>query len=113
MNNTSSIFNKQNNISFKRLNKRLIILNAFLLLGFFGVQIFVTSFVGTKTQEIDYTRNQKTNLRQQNSFLEAEVAKEKSLTQAQGIIEKYSLSEKEVNFLQEANLQGVALNYNP
>lgn len=109
--NTNSFLQKQNSISFKRLNSRLLILNAVLVLAFFGVQVFVTSFVGTKTQEIDFTRNEKTELRQENSFLEAEIAKEKSISQAQDVIGKYGLQEKEVNFLQEANLQGVALKY--
>jgi len=109
--NNNNFLQKQGSVSFKKLNKRLVAFNALLILAFFGVQIFVTSFVGTKTQEIDYTRNQKTELRQNNSFLEAEIAKEKSVAQAQDVIEKYSLQEKEVNFLQEANLQGVALKY--
>lgn len=110
MNNNSQIY-KQSSISFKRINKRLFILNTFLILTFFAVQILVTFSVGTKTQEIDYTRKQKQSLRQENAFLEAEVAKEKSLSEAQKIIDKYGLQEKGVNFLQESNLQGVALNY--
>jgi len=109
--NNNNYLKKQNSISFKRLNSRLLIINAVLVLAFFGVQVFVTSFVGTKTQEIDFTRNQKTEIRQENSFLEAEIAKEKSVAQAQDVISKYNLHEKEVNFLQEANLQGVALKY--
>ncbi len=109
--NNNNFLQKQNSISFKRLNSRLLALNAILVLAFFGMQVFVTSFVGTKTQEIDFTRNAKTEIRQENSFLEAEIAKEKSVSQAQDVITKYNLQEKEVNFLQEANLQGVALKY--
>lgn len=109
--NNNNYVQKQSSISFKRINKRLIILNAVLVLAFFGVQIFATSVVGTKTQEIDYTRNQKNEIRQENSFLEAEIAKEKSLAEAKEVVDKYKLQEKDVNFLQEANLQGVALKY--
>jgi len=107
------ILNNDNTVSFKKINKRLVIFNSFLLIGFFAVQIFITSFVGTKTQEIDYTRGQKTELRQQNSFLESEIAKEKSLSEAMALVDKYGLTEKEVNFLQESTLQGIALNLNP
>ena len=111
--NRENLLKKESVVNIKQLNKKLILANIFMLVGFFGLQIFITSFVGTKTQEIDYTRNQKNELRRQNSFLEAEVAKEKSVTQALKLVQKYNLVEKNVNFMQEANLQGVALNYKP
>lgn len=86
--------------SFKRINKKLILVNAGLIVLFFVSQILVTSILGTKTQEIDVIRNEKENLRLQNEILTSEIDKLKSVASSEEIKDKYNLVEKNVTFLE-------------
>jgi hypothetical protein len=95
-------------ISFNRLNKRLFIVNGFLLAIFFIGQIAVTSMVGTKSSEIETIRAEKDRLRLENEILTAKIDEAKSVDRAKDVISKYNLQEKQVNVLNEGNDESVA-----
>lgn len=99
-------------LNLKKVNRRLFLFNAIALILFFLIQILSTSVIGTKTQEIDNTRFEKSELRQDNSFLEAEIAKAKSYNSANNVIKDYSLEVKNVNHLESLSDNDVALKFN-
>lgn len=75
---------------------RLLILN-FITFGIFmSVQIITTYQVGSKSQEVDYIRSEKSRLRQENEFLKSDIQKERSLAGMQDIIERYDLRKADV-----------------
>lgn len=96
-------------LSFKKVNRKLMAVNAGLLVLFFVVQILITSVLGTKTQEIDFIRNEKKELRLENEILTSEIDKSKSLASSEDIKEKYNLVEKNLTFLEGDNFEEVAL----
>ncbi|MEO6729189.1 MAG: hypothetical protein ABIM99_04675 [Candidatus Dojkabacteria bacterium] len=88
-------------ISFKKINKKLLTINAILVVGFFASQILVTSVLGTKTQEIDEIRQTKDDLRLKNEILTAQIDKAKTITASQELVERLKLSTKDVTFLND------------
>ncbi len=96
-------------MNFKVLNKNVIVLNAILGIGFFLSQILVTSFLGTKSQEIDSIRIQKDRLRLENEMLVSEINKEKTVNGSLGVSAKYQLQEKTVNYLLDSSEQVATL----
>jgi len=104
-----SLINKQE-YSLVKINKKLFIVNLILIVAFFISQIAVTHVIGTKAQEVDNTRTSKGQLREENKFLEAEIAKLKSLSAIKDVADKYNLVEKNVTYLDAPNFDSVALN---
>lgn len=100
---------QQKKKNFISINNRLVVLNALLLLAFFASQILITSLVGTKSQEIDQIRSEKNELRSENKIVSAEIDRLKSFAAAEEIINKYHLQAKDVIFLEESDLNGLAL----
>ncbi len=100
------------NINFKSINKKLFMINIFLLMAFFAVQIIITSRYGTKTQEIDLTRSQKDTVRQENKYLESEIDKAKTYASTKTVIKKYDLVQKTTTFVDDANFDGLAVKVN-
>lgn len=100
---------QQKKKNFISINNRLVVLNGLLLVGFFVSQILITSLVGTKSQEIDQIRSEKNELRSENKIISAEVDRLKSFAAAEEIIDRYHLQAKDVTFLEESDLNGLAL----
>jgi hypothetical protein len=101
--------NQKRKISFNRLNKRLFILFIGLLFTFFISQITITSFLGTKSSEIERIRREKDSLRLENEILTSKIDEAKSLEKASDTISKYQLQEKVVNLLEAGDMNRVAV----
>jgi hypothetical protein len=101
---------EKNKITFVSLNRKIILVDVLLLVGFFVSQIFVMSILGTKTQEIDFIRNDKEKIRLQNEILISEINKAKSLATTTEVKEEYDLTQKSVEILEDKNTSEVALN---
>jgi hypothetical protein len=108
-NNIKSNLQPTKKYNFARINAKLVLGNALLLVGFFAVNILLASSVGTKSQEIDSIRSEKNELRSQNRILSAEIDRMKSLVEARDIEAKYNLVEKDVTYFEEADFDGLAL----
>ncbi len=102
------IFNHKK-ISFNRLNRNLVILIIVLACGYFVLQIFVTSIVGTKSEEIDRVRQEEAQLRLENEILTAKIDQAKSLVSTMSFQNSAGLEQKNVNFLQVPDSNNVAL----
>jgi cell division protein FtsB len=95
---------KQNisrNLSFKKINSRLLLLNVCLVLSFFGIQMLITSAIGTKSAELESIRREKDEVRLSNEILTAEIDELKSFEKIKSLIEKQELIQKNVIFLEE------------
>ncbi len=102
--------NTKNSISLQKVQRNLIVLIIILSVSYIGLQIFVTSSVGTKSEEIDKVRAEKVQLRLENEILTAKIDKSKSLENIKDVAEKFKLKNKNVKFLEEPKFDGVALN---
>lgn len=90
------------------LVQQMILLNLIAVLVFMGVQIIVTNQVGSKSQEIDFIRSEKSRLRRENEFLKSDILREKSLENVDEIISRYQLEKTEVIFIPENPNQNFA-----
>ncbi|CAG1022569.1 hypothetical protein DOJK_01755 [Patescibacteria group bacterium] len=95
---------------FHKLNRILTILIVALFIVYVGLQMVVTSMVGTKSEEIDNVRAQKAELRLENEILTSKIDGARSLDNAKDLQEKSNLETKNVNFLEKADGSNVALN---
>ncbi|MEP7103552.1 MAG: hypothetical protein ABI721_02495 [Candidatus Dojkabacteria bacterium] len=95
-------------ISFKKINKKLITLNVFLIIAFFASQILITSVLGTKTQEIDEIRQRKEELRLQNEILTAQIDKSKTINASQELVDRLKLTSKDITFLNDSSTDDLA-----
>ena len=96
-------------ISFKRLNRNLIIVLIISLVGYFAIQIVVTSLIGTKSDTLDTIRAQTEQLRRQNEILSSQIDQAKSLASAQGFATQKRLNAKNVDFLIKPDTNNLAL----
>lgn len=97
-------------LDFNKVNNRLVGVIIAVALLYVTVQVFVTSNVGTKSEEIDHVRTEKAQLRLENEILTSKIDQAKSLEVAKDIANEVKLENKEVNFLIEQNKNDVALN---
>jgi hypothetical protein len=104
-------FTNTKKISLERLNRNLIVLIVILGISYIVLQIFVTSIVGTKSEEIDRVRQEKSQYRLENEILTAKIDSSKSLEKTKDVAERLKLQNKNVNFLEEPKLDGIALNH--
>jgi len=98
------------NFSLQKMNKRLIILIAFLVLIFFILQMFITNSIGTKSSEIQSLRLEKAALRTQNEIISSEIDKLKTLDQLKQNLENLGLTEKVIQYLDEVDENSLASN---
>ena len=96
-------------INLKSLNKNLIVMIIILALFYVGLQVFVTSLVGTKSEEIDRVRQEKAQLRLENEILSAKIDSARSIENTKAVVSKLNLQNKNVNFLEEQLTDNVAL----
>jgi len=100
--------NKKKQI-FKALNKKLFFSTLLLIAGFFFVQIYITSLVGTKSTEIENIRFQKDNIRLENEILQSQIDQQYSMENIKKVAEKYKLTEKYVEEVDAKQGPNVAL----
>ena len=96
-------------ISFSKVNKKLVVVNTILLCLFFISQMFVTASLGTKSSEIQDIRSQKADLRLKNEILASEIEAQKAMKNVKDIATKMDLVNKNVTFLDEPNNQDLAI----
>lgn len=97
-------------LNFNNVNNKLTLLIIIVTFVYIAVQVFVTSNVGTKSEEIDHVRTEKAQLRLENEILTSKIDQAKSLEVAKDIRNEFELENKEVHFLVEQNKNDVALN---
>lgn len=97
-------------VSFSKLNNYLGIVIIILAVLYVGTQVLVTSMVGTKSEEIESVRQQKSELRLQNEILTAKIDGAKSVDNAKDLATKTELQTKNVNFLEKTDGNNIALN---
>jgi preprotein translocase subunit SecG len=95
-------------VSFKKINKTLVKSIVVLIVLFFASQILITAVLSTRTTAIDDIRRKKDELRLQNEILTAQIDKAKTISSSQALIEKYKLTGKEVNFLNDVSNDDLA-----
>lgn len=94
---------KKYTIDFTRINRFLIKAIVFMLFVYVLVQIAATS-IGNTYQDIANIRAKKDALRRENEILISQIEQAKSTISAQDVIEKYGLVQKQVNFIDNSNL---------
>ncbi len=104
----SEIEVRQNKLDINKINARLFLVVCLIGFGFFGVQILITSQVGTKSTEIEIIRKEKDQLRLENEIIKSKINEARSLTNSKEVIEKYQLQEKPIYSLDRAGQSDIA-----